>query len=147
MLFLSACDAPSPQDEILYAQEAVEFFYHSLATGDYETAAQLYGGDYSVLQSANPQIAPEDHAALWRNACEINGYQCLPVRRILDTEKFSLNEFHLRVEFQDENGDAFVQGPCCGADEEEMPPRSEFDVHAIESNGQYLVVSLPVYVP
>lgn len=107
----------------------------------------MYAGDLTNLQYLNPSIDEHDLETLWRNACTINGFQCLPINKILKAEKFSLNEYHLQVEFQNPDGSLFVLGPCCGASEEEMPPVSQFDVYVIERNGEYFVTSLPVLVP
>lgn len=107
----------------------------------------MYAGDISDLQYMNPSIDENDLETLWRNACTINGFQCLPIKRVLNVEKFSLNEYHLQVEFQNPDGSLFVLGPCCGASEEEMPPVSQFDMYVIERDGDYYVTSLPVLVP
>jgi len=56
---------------------AIERFLLAMHEGRYEDAAQLYGGDYMLLQMYNPTVAPEDHAALLKNACEVNGFRCL----------------------------------------------------------------------
>ncbi len=107
----------------------------------------MYAGDISDLQYLNPSIDETETETLWRNACTINGFQCLPIKRILNVEKFSLNEYHLRVEFQNPDGSLFLLGPCCGASEEEMPPVSQFDVYVIDRSGDYYLTSLPVFVP
>lgn len=145
-LFLSACNLIRPiSNEQKVEIAAVDFFEH-LSSGDYQRAAEMYAGDYAELEYMNPSLS-DDHAALWQNACGINGYQCLPIRQVLEIEKFSLNEYHLKVQFQNPDSSLFILGPCCGADEEEMPPQSEFDVYVIERKGVFYIVSLPVFVP
>lgn len=129
------------------AEKAAIKFFHLLSTGGYEQAAAMYAGDYSTLQSINPSIDENDRVTLWRNACTINGFQCLPIDQVLSVEKFSLNEYFMLVEFQNPDGSLFVLGPCCGANEEEMPPVSQFDVYIIERGGEFFVTSLPVLVP
>jgi len=146
-LLLAGCSLLVKKDENTRAEAAVVAFFDHLSKGEYEQAAALYGADYQPLTYLNPNIPQEEHAALWRNACEINGYQCLPVLRVIKTEKFSLNEYMLTVEFRDANGQAFVFGPCCGADEQAMPPETQFEMFVIEREGDYLVTSLPVFVP
>ena len=146
-LFLSACDLIRPISNEQKAEAAAVEFFERLSSGEYQRAAEMYAGDYAELEYMNPTLPEEDHAALWRNACGINGYQCLPIRQVLEIEKFSLNEYHLKVQFQNPDGSVFILGPCCGADEEEMPPQSEFDVYVIERKDVFYIVSLPVFVP
>ena len=122
-------------------------FFQMLSEGEYAQAAGMYAGDTSSLQYINPSIDENDLERLWRNACTINGFHCLPIKTILKTEKISLNEYNIQVEFQNPDGSLFVLGPCCGASEEEMPPVSQFDVYVIERSGDYYVTSLPVLVP
>jgi len=147
VLILSACSLISPTSNEQEAEKTVTQFFQLLSTNDYSQAAGMYAGDISDLQYLNPSIDETEIETLWRNACTINGFQCLPIKRILNVEKFSLNEYHLRVEFQNPDGSLFLLGPCCGASEEEMPPVSQFDVYVIERSGDYYITSLPVFVP
>jgi hypothetical protein len=147
LYFLSSCSLDSPITDAQKAEKAAKQFFQLLSDGEYVQAAGMYAGDTSGLQYMNPSIDKNDLESLWRNACTINGFQCLPIQTILTTEKFSLNEYHLQVEFRNPDGSLFVLGPCCGASEEEMPPVSHFDMYVIERNGEYFVTSLPVLVP
>ena len=147
ILFMSACARDNPRFQKGLAEQTAVAFYKALSAGRYEKAAEMYAGDYAVLASLTSEIPPEDHAALWQNGCEISGLQCLPIYRIVNTEKFSLNEFRISVEFRDASGGIFVLGPCCGATADEMTPVSQFDVYVIERDGSYFVTSLPVFVP
>jgi len=147
VLLMAACEKDSPRFQKGLAEQTAVAFFKDLSAGRYEKAAEMYSGDYEGLASLNDEIPPDDHAALWKNGCEINGLQCLPIYRIINTEKFSLNEFRITVEFRDASGGVFVLGPCCGATAEEMPPVSQFDVYVIERDGSYFVTSLPVFQP
>lgn len=146
-IMLAGCSLLTPKNEEAQAEAAVTAFFEHLSKGEYAQAADMYGAGYEELTYFNPNIPEDDHVALWRNICEVNGFQCLPVLRVIDTEKFSLNEFMVTVEFRAADGQPFVFGPCCGASEEEMPPETQFQMFAIERDGQYLVTSLPVFVP
>jgi hypothetical protein len=147
LIFLSACSLINSSSGEQIAENTATQFFKLLFDGEYAQAAGMYAGDLSTLQYMNPTTDVNDLENLWRNACTINGFQCLPIKTILKTEKFSLNEYHLRVEYQNSDGSLFVLEPCCGASEEEMPPVSEFDVTVIERNEELYVSSLPVLVP
>ena len=144
---LAGCALFYPKNDIIQAEQALIAFFEHLSKRDYALADALYGASYEPLVYLNPSIPEDDHEALWRSACEVNGFQCLPVLNVIGTEKFSLNEYIITVEFRGADGTPFVLGPCCGASEKEMPPESQFEMFVIESGGRYLVTSLPVLVP
>jgi hypothetical protein len=147
LLLFSACSLINPLTGEQKAEMTAIDFFSLLSTGEYEQASEMYAGDTSGLQYMNPSIDENDLVGLWRNACTINGFQCLPIKQVLHVEKFSLNEYFMQVEFQNPDGSLFVLGPCCGASEEEMPPVSQFYVYVIERGGDYFITSLPVLVP
>jgi len=144
---LAGCALFLPKNDAAQAEQALIAFFEHLSRGEYAQADALYGAGYEPLIYLNPAIPEDDHEALWRSACEVNGFQCLPVLRVIGTEKFSLNEYIITVEFRGSDGNPIVFGPCCGASEEDMPPESQFQMSAIENGGRYLVTSLPVFVP
>lgn len=71
------------------ARSALISFFELLNYREYEKAAALYGGEYQGLREWNPLLDPQDHAALLKNGCEINGLQCLHVKRIVDEKVVS----------------------------------------------------------
>jgi len=146
-LLLTACAIFPAQNESAKAAESLTQFFQYLTDGDYARADELYGGDYEALQSMNPQISSEDHAALWEYGCALNGLQCLPVLRIVSSQVTAEGEYMFVVEFRRKDGELFVFGPCCGASETEMPPVSLFEYHVVKSDGHFLVLDLPVFVP
>ncbi|NUQ86747.1 MAG: hypothetical protein HUU11_18770 [Anaerolineales bacterium] len=144
-LFLSACAPVSNDAEP--ARQALVAFFDSLNQGQYAEAAESYGGDYEVLIYHNPTLDPDDHAALWMNACTINGAQCLPVRTATLKEQFG-DEYVFVVEFSNPDGTLFVLGPCCGGSETDFPPVSQFEYRVQKTaDGKFVVLDLPVYVP
>lgn len=145
-LLLGACTPV--EDEIgLARQSLVEFFSH-LEEGNFVAAQELYGGSYEVLIGYNPSLDPDDHTALWRTACTVNGFQCLDVRTAVFNELTGEGEYIFTVEFSLPDETLFILGPCCGATETEMPPVSQFEYRVIEdADGNYVVLDLPVYVP
>jgi hypothetical protein len=145
---LASSEKADQAGEELALQSLVDYFEH-LRAGRYEEASQLYGGSYEVLIDNNPTLDPEDHAALWRNACTSNGFQCLRVRSArLQADVSSEAEYRFVVEFSTPDDQLFVRGSCCGASETDMPPQSEFLFAVVRSeDGVYRVQDLPVYVP
>ncbi len=151
---LSGCLSQAPEkpdeplDEFTLCEISLRDFFDTLHAGEYETAAELYGGTYDTLTDMNPDLAPIDFPALWERACTVNGFQCLRVGEILGVVRTREGECILTVQFLQENGEIFFRGPCCGADETSIPPISEFEFRVSrDDSGQYWVLDLPVYVP
>ena len=130
------------------AQQVLVEFLQSLHAGEYAQAAQLYGGTYESMANHNPGIDPDNHIALLRNACTINGVQCLQVKSVdLDRQR-SATEFVFKVAFLNADGTLFVLGPCCDSTDIDFPPQSMFDFTVTKgAEGQYLVQDMPPYVP
>lgn len=138
----------SSSDDLARAAESLNKYFNALHAGQYEQATAHYGGSYEVLQGYNPDLNPDDHAALFKNGCEFNGLQSKPIKTLVEQTAVSPTEFHFLVEFQNDDGSLFVQGPCCGATEEEMPPVSQFEYTVVLGlDGKYRVLELPIYVP
>lgn len=144
VILMAACSAAVQEWEA--AQEALVDYFAALHQGQYSQAVDLYGGSYENLIAMNPQIAPDDFAALWESGCTLNGLQCLPVRSATLKEQGD-NTFVFTVEFNNPDGSRFVLGPCCGASATEMPPVEQFTYQVVKKDGKYLVLDLPVYVP
>jgi hypothetical protein len=142
--------APAPTSlpsTIAEAQAVLIQFFDRLNTKQYAEADLLYGGQYKQLQIFNSAADPADHAALWSWSCENAGLQCLKVRTA--TFKNLQGDTHVfQVEFSNADGSSFVLGPCCGANETEMPPVSQFEYRvARASDGSFRVMDLPPYIP
>lgn len=149
ILFLAACapqaaTTPSGADE---ARSVLLDFLHFLDTGNYIQAVSLYGGPYDQLQVFNPQIDPSDHLALWTWVCENQLLQCLEVRSAT-LQGQEGDTYVFQVEFNNPDGSLFVLGPCCGANETEMPPVSQFEYTVMKNTeGKFVVMNMPPYVP
>jgi hypothetical protein len=134
--------------ETQLALQALTAFFAHLHAGEYEHATGLYGGTYDVMIDHNPEIDPDDRADLFRNACTINGAQCLEIKSVVLDEQPSLSEFKFAVEFKNEDGALFELGPCCGATETEQPPQSVFVYTVVKSaTDDYVVMEMPIYIP
>lgn len=142
--------APTPTSLPSTAGEALAVltrYFDLLNAKEYAEADLLYGGDYEQMQIYSPDVDPSDHASLWTGACERAGLQCLKVR----TGVFELlqgDTYVFQVEFSNADGSLFVLGPCCGADETEMPPVSQFEYRVARAgDGSFRVMDLPPYTP
>jgi hypothetical protein len=134
--------------ETQLALQALTAFFAHLHAGEYEQAAGLYGGTYDVMIDHNPEIDPDDRAALFRNACTINGAQCLETGRVVLEEQSTPTKFRFAVQFKNEDGSLFELGPCCGATEADQPPQSVFMYTVVKSTADdYVVLDMPVYGP
>jgi hypothetical protein len=137
---------PMPSEEA--ARKALLDFFSYLQTGEYELAAGLYGGSYSVMQDHNPDIDPGDRADLFRNACTINGAYCLEIRQATLLEGPSAAEFLFAVQFVKDDGSLFTLAPCCADEDLKADPQDEFQYTVrLECTGRFLVMELPVYSP
>lgn len=128
------------------AQQALIKFFSLLNTKKYEEAISLYGGSYQQLQIFNPEIDPADQVALWKWVCESRILQCLTIRTAT-FKNLGGDTYVFRVEFNNSDGSLFVLGPCCGANETEMPRVSQFEYKVTRASGQFVVMDLPPYVP
>lgn len=93
------------------AEKTLIYFLNALHDKRYEEAAQLYGDSYSILYDWNPDLpknAPK--AMLWRRACEINGFRCLAVRRVVSRKTLRDNHYEFELEFSENNGTLFDRG-------------------------------------
>ena len=145
---------PDPAQE---ASAVLEDYLNSLAFGGsglgyytYEQAAELYGGSYDGLIDLNPEVDPGSHAALLRNACEVNGFQCLRLHEVLSSRTMlgpdGSYEIHLTIQLEDPSRVIFLTGLCCGSGD--APPQTEFDFTVRRSaDGTFQVLDLPPYVP
>ena len=122
-------------------------FLTLLHTKQYAEATQLYGGEYEQLQVFNNEIDPMDHVALWTWVCNNQLLQCLEVRSATFKELRG-DSYVFQVEFNNSDGSLFVLGPCCGANETEMPPISQFEYMVSRNmDGRFVVMNTPPYVP
>ncbi len=154
ILSLSSCVSQSHlptatqdiSDEEMALQALLDFLDH-LHAGEYADAVGLYGGSYAVLMDQNPDLDPDDHAALLRNACTINGMQCLSAGKVELEEKLAGERYVFRVELQNADGTSFEPGPCCG-DERGGSSPSVF-IFTVQKNDQggFWVMDFPPYLP
>ncbi len=148
---IDLCETLTPAaTDSAQARGAFEAYFDALNAGQYEKAAEIYGGSYENLIDMNPEVDPDNHSALLERACAINGFQCLKVRAVVREKRDWPDTFTFTVEFSNPDGSLFVLGDCCGAAEIDNQPQSQFDFTVMrvpQSGGAFRVQGLPVYVP
>jgi hypothetical protein len=155
LLFLASCVPQSSQsaakeklNDEEHALHALMDFLENLHIGNYAEAAQYYGGSYETMTDHNPEIDPNDHAALLRNACTINGMQCLQVKVIGLEDKVLGEKYVFIVEFLKEDGTLFMLESCCGGEERSFPAQTVFYflIREVDQN-KFTVMDMPPYAP
>lgn len=127
------------------AQLALTQFLEKLADGEYADAVELYGGSYEELRDMNPLVPENDLHSLWKNGCQLNGFQCLPLLRVIDVQEIKPEAFLFTVELDDGSGKTYEQGSCCGGSDDQR--KTHFDFRVIHSDGGFLVCDMPPYLP
>ena len=96
---------------------------------------------------STPKLTQTITFALWTWACDNQLLQCLEVRSATFKELRG-DSYIFQVEFSNPDGSLFVLGPCCGANETEMPPVSQFE-YMVSRNAdrRFVVMNTPPYVP
>lgn len=129
------------------AAQTLRAFFDHLVQGDYEVAANFYGGSYETLVAFNPDLEPDDYSELWQRGCQVNGLQCLPVRTATFNKVTSKGEYIFTVEFSNPDDSLFVLKACCG-ENPTTPPQFQFVYRVVDGgDGEFRVLDLPVYVP
>ena len=121
-------------DDTGIAQQTLITYFNLLNVGDYSQASLYHGSGYETLQNWNPDINPDDHAALLKNGCTQNGWQCLKIKNILHTKKLSDSEFEFIVQFAAPNETVFY-------------PKTDFTYLVKKINNHFVVATPPIYVP
>ena len=139
----------SPSSDLNLARSALVTFFDSLYTGNYQTVTKYYGGSYYDLQSLYPAVDPQDHAALFKTACEGSGYAfyCWKLKDIVQQEQISPGRYLFTVRFEDDRGTPLTGGdnktpvPCLPPEE---CPRSQYTYTILKVEDEFLVQELPV---
>lgn len=130
------------------AAETIQSFFQVLYEEDYQRASDLYGGSYAVLENYNPDLDPGNRPQLWKRACQVNGFVCLPVKKVIEVKTISRGKYEVSVSFQTPDGELFVRSDCCGSTEAKNQLETVFTFQIEENQeGQAQVMDLPVYQP
>ena len=140
----------SIKSEPAKAEEALVSFFMHLNNQDFEKALVLFelNGSTSSWEWLENFSLPEDRndkAKVLQRYCEATG-TCLQAE-VIEIKKEAADSYNLLVQFQKTDGNTFVLGPCCGASEEEMPPQDKFEFKVKKIDGEFKVITAPIYVP
>lgn len=133
VLWGGACGTAPDEGE---ARNVLTDFLQALHAGDYAAAAALYGGDWQVLRDWNPDVPPDDGAALLRQGCEVNGLQCLPLGEVLNSGAVPKG-YRFTVTLLAADGAPF----------ETPDGRASFTFSVLRQDGGFSVQDLPPYLP
>jgi hypothetical protein len=149
ILALAGCSEPAPGDRAdptSSAESDLQAYFLALHAGHYDQAASYFFGNYDDLASTNPDIDPQDLAALLQRWCTQNGGVCLPIANVVERTTGASGEFLFVVEFQQPDGGIFQIGPCCGEVDTGKRTR-RFTYTVVERQGRWGVLELPPFVP
>ena len=137
--------APASQN-LERARNLLVRYFKLLHDGYYDEAVNLYADGYDTLAEWNPDVPANHYGQLLASACELQ-LRCLEVRRVVRSTVISSSQFDFTIEFNNDDGTLFKRGPCCGANEKEMPTVTQFTYSVERSGNEMRVHGLPVYVP
>jgi hypothetical protein len=128
------------------AQDVLSRYFSLLDQKEYAAAAELYGGEYSVLEEWNPSVDPNEQAKLMEMGCTINGLQCLPIKGVGAREDSAPDTFEFYVRFENPDGSVFVlESPDATTNGSRF--ESDFKFTVLKRGDDFFVQDLPVFVP
>jgi hypothetical protein len=130
-------DETADETNLDSARDTLIEYFSLLNEKEYSTAINYHGSGYGYLQEWNPSIDPSNYAELLKNGCEVNGLNCLKIRDIINEETISSTEFRFTVQFTNNDGSLFTQGPS----------GTEFEYIVRKVNEKFVVISQPIYTP
>jgi len=142
---LAACrvDGPPASED---PEAVLRLFLQGLHDGRYQEASAYFQPDTDFLTGMNPDLSPDETAALLERGCRMNGFMCLMPGEVLAVEEAPAGLYSFTLQFRMDDGTLFEQGPCCGADPE-GPTTTAFAIRVDCSSGSCRVLDMPPYVP
>jgi hypothetical protein len=145
---------------------AMEEFFQNLNEKQYDRAIPSYDGLYNQFRDWNPTVSYYDLGTLWKNACEMNGLNCLRVKDIVKKEIVTPEEvfrdevtdgwsekqykydlvYKYTITYQNQDGSTFQIGPCCG-EEDNGERTKEFNVLVGKKDNNFFILTPPPYTP
>lgn len=140
-----AIESLQPEEELV--KRTLINFFNYLEKGDFDNAVKLFHqDDWEQLNSFSVPSEQGNKAKVLENYCNAVG-TCMKAEVLSVTAKKSKVQYFLVVQFIQDDGSIYVFGPCCGATEEEMPPQKQFIFEVKKIDGDYKVVTPPLYRP
>ncbi|MBU1118883.1 hypothetical protein KKH43_03310 [Patescibacteria group bacterium] len=130
------------------ARDALVNFFNQAHEGYYEEAWERFDPDkkdYELMESMSAPEERSDKVRVLQNFCE-KLETCLEVR-IVNSRKVSSDEYIFDIQFINDDGSIYVLGPCCAETEETMPSEDQFAYQVKKKDGQFKVISTPLYHP
>lgn len=135
-------------DESEMAKNTLISFFDYLSKNEFEKALTLLNLDEGEWEGLSIFSLPEERsnkAKVLETYCQAVG-TCLRAE-VLDVKKEMSDEYSLVVQFLNKDGSIYVFGPCCGATEETMPSKKEFDYKVKKIDDIFKVETAPLYRP
>jgi hypothetical protein len=144
LVWVMATGACASQNDGEQAEVALQRYFSSLHEGDFTAAAELYGGSYDQLAAWNPDLHPDDHAALLQRGCLVNGLQCLPVMSIDSRQHSGLDTYEITIQLENPDGSVYTltSTDAAAAGNREQ---SKFVYTVVRSGKGFVIRELPPY--
>lgn len=152
-------------DEYGYAEKTLLDFFTYLKNKEYDKAVDLLdipektkecpsdaniefdggcGYGWEGLERFSPQEERNNKAKVLENYARLTKEATLQAS-ITGVEKYSEGKYILTVQFLNSDGSILVEGPCCGATEEQMPSSDKFEYKVKKIDGIFKVITAPLY--
>lgn len=132
------------ENELYEAQETLISFFDFVSSGEYAQAAELLVPE-DGWNSIAFNNAKNEKVQILEDYCAAVG-TCLKTQ-VISSERISEGHYVFTVGFINSDGSEYIYGPCCGASEEEMPSKTEFEFHVVKIADEYKVTTAPLYRP
>lgn len=137
--------------DIATAQQVLIQFFQYLHEEKYEDAVALFDpqdglpDSWEAFEQYSPNTEKSDKAGLLKAYCNLVE-TCLPIQ-VKSSGDIGTDIYQFTVQFIQDNGGVYVQGPCCGETEENMPSSDSFAYNVKKIDGTFKVTTSPLYQP
>jgi hypothetical protein len=134
------------------AENILVSFFNYVNNNDYENAVTLLSLSSSDWESMGGYASGNSPENFLSNKESILKQYCEAIQTCLKAKPIKVvmlsdTEYRITTQFINQDGSIFVLGPCCGATEETMPSRQEFEYTVMKIDGEYKVANPPQYRP
>lgn len=135
-------------DETKAAQQVLVDFFDLARRNKFDEASefiQLNSDEWEVLASFSDGADTNDRVRLLEDYCSATG-TCMRIK-VLSSERLDNEVYRFVIQFMTAGGTLFELGPCCGAEDEELPSQKEFEYDVKKVGGSFKVITPPLYRP